>query len=73
MVKSELNAKDIGLRLGIVVSKYKGGTVQAAASIGISKWTLERYVAGAENMPLLKVALICEAVNINITWLLYGD
>jgi len=73
MVKSKLDVNNIGLRLGIVVSKYEGGIIQASEVVGISKWTLERYVAGADNMPLMKIAMICEEVNVDINWLLYGD
>lgn len=72
MVEQKLDINDIGLRLGIVVSKYKGGIIQASAVAGISKWTLERYIAGADNMPLIKIALICKEVNVDITWLIYG-
>lgn len=73
MMKNKLNAIDVGLRLSIVVTKYKGGIDEAAKSIGISKWTLERYILGAPNMPLLKTAALCKKVNVNVNWLLYGD
>lgn len=73
MTKNKLDAIEIGLRLSIVITKYQGGIDEAAKSIGISKWTLERYVSGAPNMPLLKIAALCEGAELDINWLLRGD
>lgn len=70
---NEIDLKQVGQRLGMVVARYPGGKEAAATAGSISTYTLDRYLSGSQNgAQILAMARICRPYNINIMWLLYG-
>ncbi|MCK4871075.1 MAG: hypothetical protein KAS93_08200 [Gammaproteobacteria bacterium] len=70
----QINLTKIGLRLGLIISKYPAGIHDAAEIAQVSEFTLNRYLAGTTpGVPLIPLARICIDKNININWLITGE
>lgn len=66
-------SEELGSRINSVAKQF-GGRENAASVAGVTAEMLGRYVSGkTQKIPLAAIARMCEAQNVSLDWVWYGD
>jgi transcriptional regulator with XRE-family HTH domain len=67
------NLKDIGERAYISRAMKHLAQKYVSGAIGIAQSTYSSFESGEYDMPISKLMLLCDVLDIDILWLLYGE
>lgn len=63
---------DISERLRVIMSSYKLSVADLAGHAGVSKSTMEKYLAGPSSPRATALASLCASLQVNAEWLIFG-